>query len=145
MPSHSPTATPLRVRPRFRRDGTRRAVPREHGIRRGGGQRAEERLFLHEQPQGPARLPQRPSLIELQARFDTFALGHQVFTGGLADPNLWTSNLYAIDSGANWYLNKYTKIYFDWSHAVFGDPVLYRPSGLQKTSDLSWIRFQVYF
>jgi len=34
---------------------------------------------------------------------------------------------------------------FDWEHAMFAQSICYRPGGLQKTSDLFWLRFQVYF
>ena len=49
--------------------------------------------------------------------------------------------------GFNWYLNKFVKIYFDWEHAMFGSPVLYNTQtrARQLTSDLFWLRFQVYF
>ncbi len=83
--------------------------------------------------------------VEIQARFDHFEVGDQVFNGGLADPNLWTNHVNAIDAGVNWYLNKYTKIYFDWQHTMYGQPVPYRPGGFQTTSDLFWMRFQIYF
>ena len=83
---------------------------------------------------------------EIQARFSELTVGRQVFSGGLADPNLWTNKADLLDVGLNWYLNKFTKIYFDWEHAVFAQPVYYRPGpGLQKTSDLFWLRLQLYF
>ncbi len=82
---------------------------------------------------------------EVQARFDHFSLGDQVFTGGLANPNLWTNSVNTVDSGINWYLNKYTKVYFDWQHAMYATPVQYRPGGLARTSNLFWIRTQIYF
>jgi phosphate-selective porin OprO/OprP len=76
-------------------------------------------------------------------RYSALSLGDEVFTGGFADPNLWTNGVQMVDVGMNWYLNKFTKIYFDWEHAVFAQPVQYRPGALQKTSDLFWIRVQV--
>ncbi|OJW20862.1 MAG: hypothetical protein BGO49_29060 [Planctomycetales bacterium 71-10] len=82
---------------------------------------------------------------EIQARYDHFQVGDEVFTGGLADPNLWTNRVSTVDFGVNWYLNKYTKIYFDWQHTMYGQPVPYRPGGFQSTSDLFWMRFQIYF
>lgn len=82
---------------------------------------------------------------EIQARYSGLTLGRQVFTGGLADPNLWTNRVDLLDIGVNWYLNKYTKVYFDWEHAVYGQPVYFRPGpGLQKTSDMFWLRLMVY-
>jgi phosphate-selective porin OprO/OprP len=77
-------------------------------------------------------------------------LGRQVFTAGLADPNLWTNNVQLIDVGVNWYLNKFVKIYFDWEHAIFASPVLAAVNSngaalFHTTSDLFWLRFQFYY
>lgn len=83
--------------------------------------------------------------IELQGCYSVLNLGSQVFTSGLADPNLWSNRLYTTDLGVTWYLNSYAKIYLDWEHAEFGSPVLYRPNARQLTRNLFWVRFQVYF
>lgn len=72
-------------------------------------------------------------------------MGDEISTGGLADPNLRTNDVSALDSGFNGYLNRYVKFYFDWQHAVFGSPAPYRPGAFQKTSDLFWPRCQIYF
>ena len=52
-----------------------------------------------------------------------------------------------VDLGVNWYPNRWIKFYFDWQHAAFGSPVLVNESkGLfGRTTDLFWIRCQVYF
>jgi phosphate-selective porin OprO/OprP len=81
---------------------------------------------------------------EVTARYSELDLSSRVFTAGLADPNLWTNRADMTDVGFNWYMNKFMKIYFDWEHSVFAQPVFFRPGGLQKTSDLFWLRFQVY-
>ena len=86
-----------------------------------------------------------PGAFELQGRFNALNLTRNIFDAGLADPNLWTNNLYTIDSGFNWYLTQYSKLTFTWQHAVFGDPVQYNPLSRQKTSDLFLLRFQLYF
>lgn len=110
------------------------------------GETVERRTFVNPLRPFDLRKGQRgPGAFEVQARFSEFHLGDQVFSGGLADPNLWTNEVYAIDAGVNWYLNRYVKVYFDWQHSVFGSPVLYRPGGFQKTSDLFWLRLQLYF
>jgi phosphate-selective porin OprO/OprP len=83
--------------------------------------------------------------LELQARYSELEVGRQVFTGGLADPNLWTNRASFVDAGFNWYLNKYLKFYFDWEHAMFAQPVLFAPGRRQLTSDLYWLRLQVWF
>ena len=86
-----------------------------------------------------------PGAIELAGRFNSLNLTRNVFTSGLADGNLWTSNLYTTDIGFNWYLNQYVKLIFDWEHAVFGNNVQYNATAQQKTSDLFLFRFQLYF
>jgi phosphate-selective porin OprO/OprP len=86
-----------------------------------------------------------PGAFEAALRFNTLDMSRNVFSAGLADPNLWTSNLYVIEPGFNWYLTQYTKLSFSWQHAVFGTPVQYNPTSLQKTSDQFLLRFQLYF
>jgi phosphate-selective porin OprO and OprP len=83
--------------------------------------------------------------LELTARYSELQLGKSIFTGGLADPNLWSREAQMVDVGFNWYLNKFVKMYFDWEHTIFGTPVEYRPGARAKTNDLYWIRFQFYF
>jgi phosphate-selective porin OprO/OprP len=85
-----------------------------------------------------------PGAFEVQARYSELALGRSVFTGGLADPNLWSNHVSLVDVGLNWYLNRNVKFYFDWEHALFGEPVYYRPGGLSKVSDLFWLRVMFY-
>ena len=82
---------------------------------------------------------------EPTARFSEVSLGRQVFSGGLADPNLWTNRAYLVDVGINWYLNKFVKVYFDWEHVMFGNPVSYAPGQFSKTNDLFWLRLQAWF
>ena len=79
------------------------------------------------------------------ARYSTISLGKQVFTGGFADPNQWTNRVQMTDVGFNWYLNKWTKVYFDWEHAMFASPIVLSPGRSQVTSDLFWFRFQFYY
>ena len=86
-----------------------------------------------------------PGAIELTGRFNALDISKNVFSSGLADPNLWTNNLYIVEPGLNWYLTQYTKFTFSWQHAVFGNPVQYNAVSMQKTSDLFLFRFQLYF
>jgi phosphate-selective porin OprO/OprP len=85
--------------------------------------------------------------LEITARYSLLDLDKRVFTAGLADPNSWTNRTQMTDVGFNWYLNKFVKIYADWEHAMFGSPVVYNTmtGRRQLTSDLFWLRFQVYF
>lgn len=82
---------------------------------------------------------------ELAMRFSQLGLGNQVFTGGLADPNLWTNRLFTTDLGINWYWNQYIRVLVNWQHAEFGSPVIYQPGSRQKTSDMFILRFQLWF
>jgi phosphate-selective porin OprO/OprP len=82
---------------------------------------------------------------EVQARVSELQVGHQVFTAGLADPNLWSNSAMLVDVGLIWYMNKYVKIYFDWEHATFGQPVFAGPGRFESVNDLFWLRMQLYF
>ncbi|MBV8611944.1 MAG: hypothetical protein JO034_31445 [Singulisphaera sp.] len=86
-----------------------------------------------------------PGAIEVHARYSYLNIGHDVFTAGLADPNLWTNQAYAIDTGFNLYPNQYTKIYLDWQHSVFGNPVFNGLHASFREVNLVWLRFQVFF
>ena len=82
---------------------------------------------------------------EVVFRYADLNLGRQVFTAGLADPNDWTNSLFITDLGVNWYWNAYIHVLFDWQHAGFGSPVVYRPGGFARTSDLFMLRFEIWF
>jgi phosphate-selective porin OprO/OprP len=110
-----------------------------------GEERQRQALINPKRPFDLRRGKFGPGALELQARYSELALGRQVFTGGLADPNLWSNRLNMIDVGLNWYLNKFVKFYFDWEHAIFGQPVLAAPGPIfQKTNNLFWLRLQIY-
>jgi phosphate-selective porin OprO and OprP len=86
-----------------------------------------------------------PGAWEAYARYSTLDIGSNIFTAGFADPNLWTNHAATTDIGLNWYLNFYTRVYFDWQHAMFGNPVSVAPGRFSSTTDLFWLRFQVFF
>lgn len=87
-----------------------------------------------------------PGAVEVHARYSALALDRKIFTDGLADPNLWTNRAETFDVGVNWYLNYYTKVYFDWQHALFGDPVQFAPGRSSSMhTDLFWLRLQLFF
>ena len=79
------------------------------------------------------------------ARVSELRLGEQVFRSGLADPSLWSNQAITTELGLNWYWNEYIKVYMFWLHGNFADPVQYRPGDLQRTADMFWLRFQLYF
>jgi phosphate-selective porin OprO/OprP len=78
-------------------------------------------------------------------RYEYLDIGNEVFTAGFADPNLWANRLFQTHLGINWHLTQYFKMYFDWAHAEFNQPVLFAPNRRQLTSDLFMVRFQMYF
>jgi phosphate-selective porin OprO and OprP len=86
-----------------------------------------------------------PGAWEVVGRVSELSLGREIFSGGFADPNLWSNRATTTELGLNWYWNEYVKIYMFWLHGDFGSPVQYRPGGFQKTADLFWLRFQLYF
>jgi phosphate-selective porin OprO/OprP len=82
---------------------------------------------------------------ELTGRYNFMDIGPQVFTNGLADPNLWANRIYTTNLGFNWHINQYLKFYFTWEHAVFNQPVIFAPNRRQETSDMFMARIQLYF
>jgi phosphate-selective porin OprO/OprP len=82
---------------------------------------------------------------EAVAGVSRLSLGQEVFRGGFADPDLWSNSATTTELGLNWYWNEYIKIYAFWLHGDFAEPVLYRPGRFQSTSDMFWLRFQLYF
>ncbi len=83
--------------------------------------------------------------IELIARYNYLNIGRQVFNYGLADPSIWTNQLYTVDAGVNWYWNQYVKVYLGWQHAGYGNEVLFAPGRFHASSDQFWFRFQIFF
>jgi phosphate-selective porin OprO/OprP len=82
---------------------------------------------------------------EPTARFSELSIGKQIFTGGFADPNLWTNRVYQVDVGVVWYLNRFIKVYFDWEYSMFGQPIYYGPEHFTKNSSVYWMRLQAFF
>jgi len=84
---------------------------------------------------------------ELAYRYNYLSLGDNVFTGGYANPALWSNNVATNDIGMNWYPNQWVKIMWTWEHANFGSPVVYNTTtGDQFTrSNTYWLRTQLYF
>ncbi|WZP00807.1 porin [Isosphaeraceae bacterium EP7] len=86
--------------------------------------------------------------IEPFARFEYMDVSNNVFSQGLADPNLWSNRVWMNWVGVNWHLTQYVKVYLAWNHAEFGNPVLFNTSPVarkQLTSDEFMLRFQLYF
>jgi phosphate-selective porin OprO and OprP len=90
-------------------------------------------------------VPIGPGAWEVAGRVSELRLGEKIFTSGFADPNLWSNQALTTELGLNWYWNEYVKLYAFWLHADFADPVQYRPGGLQRNTDMFWLRFQIYF
>jgi phosphate-selective porin OprO/OprP len=85
---------------------------------------------------------------ELAGRYEYLNIAPSIFTGGFVDPKLWTNVVTTIDVGVNWYWNQYVKTYIGWQYNAFGNPVLFATDPVnrfQLTSDMFWIRFQIYF
>jgi phosphate-selective porin OprO/OprP len=87
-----------------------------------------------------------PGAIEPFVRFSQLNLGSIVFRDGLANGEFWTNNVGLLDLGVNWYPNRWIKFYLDWQHSAYGSPVLINDRGMfSRTSDLFWLRCQLYF
>ena len=82
---------------------------------------------------------------ELTGRYQQMNIGKEVFTNGLADPNLWTNSLFIAELGFNWHINQYLKFMFEWQHTEFGQPVFTNVGARSKTNDLFLARMQLFF
>ena len=74
-------------------------------------------------------LPARGKFMAASAKLD---FSKEIFTAGFADPNLWSNHAWATDVGLNWYLNFYTRVFLDWQHSEFGNPVVIAPNRLGR-------------
>ncbi len=90
-------------------------------------------------------MPMGPGAWEIAGRVSELTIGEKIFTGGLANPNLWSNQAITTELGVNWYWNEYVKLYAFWLHANFADPVQFRPGGFQNSADMFWLRCQLYF
>ncbi|MFO0851513.1 MAG: porin [Gemmataceae bacterium] len=82
---------------------------------------------------------------EVAGRVSQLRLSQEVFNSGFADPAVWSNRATTTELGLNWYWNEYTKVYLFWLHADFGNPVQFQPGRAQKSADMFWTRFQLYF
>jgi phosphate-selective porin OprO/OprP len=88
---------------------------------------------------------QHPGAVELYTRTAYLTAGQSIFTGGLADPRLYSRNALVLDNGVNWYLNRFIQIRADWQHAEFGSPVQIGPGRFTNSTDMFWLRSQLYY
>jgi len=86
-----------------------------------------------------------PGAWEVVGRYNYLDIGNQVFTAGLSDPNNSANRVSMTDLGFNWHMTQYMKLYFDWQHAAYNEPVIFAPGKRQTTSDMFLVRFQLYF
>lgn len=89
-----------------------------------------------------------PGAIEVHGRYSNLQLGNEVYSGGLADQNLWANRADAIDIGVNWYWNYYTKLMVDWQHATYDQSVSKNGTAtgrFSNSNDLLWFRLQLFF
>lgn len=86
-----------------------------------------------------------PGAIEPYFRAATLTAGAEVFDAGLADPARWSRDALVLDTGVNWYPNRYLRVFLDWQHSRFGSPVQIGPGRQTHSVDLFWVRTQLYY
>ncbi len=112
------------------------------------GEHVENRSMI--QPRRPLIATQKGQIRglgawEAVARVSELQVGRDIFTAGFADPSLWSNSALTTELGVNWYWNEHFKIYMFWLHGDFADPVLVRPATFQRSSDMFWLRCQLWF
>ena len=111
------------------------------------GEQITRRVYLTEprRPFGYYNGRLNPGAIEAYFRFANLQLGDQIFTGGFANPADWANRVSTTDTGVNWYLNHYVRMYFDWQHAFYNRPVYMSDTNSTRHNDLYWFRTQIFF
>jgi phosphate-selective porin OprO/OprP len=111
------------------------------------GEQITRRVYLTEpkRPFGYYNGRLNPGAIEIYFRFANLQLGDQVFTGGFANPADWANRASTTDTGINWYWNHYVRMYFDWQHAFYNQPVFMSDNKFTRHNDLYWFRTQIFF
>ncbi len=112
------------------------------------GEKVTDRsLVIPERPYAPRSNLHGPGAIEPFVRYSFLRLGDEVFADGLADRDAWTRSLSMIDTGVNWYPNRYVKLYLDWQASLYDTPVLIKPATGERVrqSHTLWARLQVFF
>ena len=96
-------------------------------------------------PFDPRKGMRGPGAWELVSRVQYMDISNNVFTSGLVDPNNSANRLWATDLGFNWHMTQYMKVYFEWEHSDFNQPVVFAPGRRQLTSDMFLLRLQLFF
>ncbi len=88
-----------------------------------------------------------PGAWEVFARYNYLDIGNQIFTGGLASPVGNANRVWTTDLGLTWHMTQYIKMFFDWKHDEFNNPITYAtgPTRTAGTADTLWWRLQLFF
>jgi phosphate-selective porin OprO/OprP len=88
---------------------------------------------------------QNPGAVELYSRVAYLTAGSTIFTAGLADPKQYSRSATVLDTGANWYVNRFVRVFLDWQYAAYGSPVKIGPGRFTNSTNTFWIRTQLYY
>ncbi|HEY3787625.1 MAG TPA: porin, partial [Urbifossiella sp.] len=55
-----------------------------------------------------------PGAFELYTRVGILNAGSTATSSGLVDPRMWSRSATVLDSGVNWYMNRFVRIFMDW-------------------------------
>jgi hypothetical protein len=86
-----------------------------------------------------------PGAIELYTRVSYLNAGRVATSSGLVDPKMWSRNATVIDTGSNWYLTRFVRVFFDWQLGEFGSPVSLGAGRFTRSANTFWLRTQVYY
>ena len=82
---------------------------------------------------------------EVFGRYDYLDIGSSVYSYGLASTTGNANRLWMTDTGITWHMTQYVKMFFDWNHVEFNNPVTYNTGKYQTTSNTFWWRLQLFF
>jgi phosphate-selective porin OprO/OprP len=87
---------------------------------------------------------------ELIGRYSRLRVGDVVFASGaanLANASLYSPEASEVTVGANWYLNRWVRLQFNWEHAMFDKPVQLGNGGQKSHREMDTLlaRVQIIF
>jgi phosphate-selective porin OprO/OprP len=84
---------------------------------------------------------------EVFGRYDYLDIGSDVYSFGLSNTAGNANRVWMTDAGITWHMSQYLKMFFDWNHAEFNNPVTYNfnTKATQPTANTLWWRLQLYF
>jgi phosphate-selective porin OprO/OprP len=86
-----------------------------------------------------------PGAWEIFGRYNFLDIGSQIYTNSIANTLGNANRVWSTDTGLTWHMTQYVKMFFEWRHDEFNNPVIFAKGKYQTTANTLWWRLQLYF